>query len=238
MWFVETLLYFTIFYIGYRLIFRPVYKAPDQLRKLPGDLAIFIFAAGIGLGSFLIRIWLPVGWNLEPLGLQLPHFLQYISLLIFGVIAYRNDWLKSITYQRGMKWFILAQVCIFVFFPIIFLGGGAASGNLDAFMGGWHWQSFAYAIYEQVLGFSLIIGLLGIFKEKWNGQGNWAKTLSASTYTVYIIHPPIIIFLALGFRQVELYPPFKFLLLAPIALVLCFGLANIIRKLPLARKIL
>lgn len=238
MWFVETLLYFSLFYVGYRLVGRSASSTPKRKRPLPSDGSILLFALGIGLISFVIRIWLPVGWALEPLGLQFPHFAQYIALMVLGVVAYRYGWLTHITYRRGLRWFIFAQVCIFLFFPALFLLGGAASGHIEAFTGGWHWQSLAYAIWEQVVGFSLIVGLLGIFREKWDLQASLAKKLSASAYTVYIIHPLVLIFLSLSFRPLDIYPPVKFLLLAPVALVFCFVLANLIRQAPYARKIL
>jgi hypothetical protein len=55
---------------------------------------------------------------------------------------------------------------------------------------------------------------------------------------VFIIHAPVIIFLALALRGVILHPLLKYVLVAPVALALCFILAHYIRKLPLARDIL
>ena len=62
--------------------------------------------------------------------------------------------------------------------------------------------------------------------------------MSASTYTVFIIHPLVIVFLALFFRNVRVFPLFKFLLLAPLALVICFVLAHFIRLIPGLKRVL
>jgi surface polysaccharide O-acyltransferase-like enzyme len=65
-----------------------------------------------------------------------------------------------------------------------------------------------------------------------------AKPLSASAYAVFLIHALVIVFLALALRGISLYPLLKFALVAPIAVVLCFLIANYLRQVPLARKIL
>ena len=54
----------------------------------------------------------------------------------------------------------------------------------------------------------------------------------------YIIHAPLIAYLALAVRDVTLYPLLKFALVAPVALLLCFGLSSLIRKIPFADRVL
>ena len=106
------------------------------------------------------------------------------------------------------------------------------------FMGGLHWQCFTYAIWEQVTGVAIIITVLVLFRKHLNRQGKLAQAASAGAYTAYIIHGPIIILVALAIRSVTLYPLLKFALAVLISVPLCFALANVIRKLPLARRIL
>jgi peptidoglycan/LPS O-acetylase OafA/YrhL len=69
-------------------------------------------------------------------------------------------------------------------------------------------------------------------------QGKLAKELSAGSYTVYIIHAPVLVFLTLAIRNITLYPLLKFALAVLIAVPLCFALASFVRRLPLARRIL
>jgi hypothetical protein len=84
----------------------------------------------------------------------------------------------------------------------------------------------------------MVIGLLVLFRERLNHQGVLAKDMAASAYTVFIIHAPVIVLLALALRGVTLHPLLKFVMVAPIAIAICFVLAHYIRKLPLARDIL
>jgi len=84
----------------------------------------------------------------------------------------------------------------------------------------------------------MIITLLVWFRRRFNQQGSLAKTMSASGYTVYIIHAPVIVLVTLALRDISLHPLIKYPLVALIVVPLCFLLATFIRKVPLAREIL
>ena len=53
-----------------------------------------------------------------------------------------------------------------------------------------------------------------------------------------LIEMSVPVFVGLAIRNIRLYPLLKFALAAVIAVPLCFALANFIRQLPLARRIL
>jgi len=237
MWFVETLLYFTILF----LIYKSLVKNEEETNikhPFPGNISIMLFILGTGCLTFIVRIWLPIGWVFQPLELQFPHFIQYVFLFIIGIAAWQNNWLNQISYHHGKRWFCFAQVLIWIGFPLLLVLGGAVGGNPDVFVGGFHWQAFGYAIWEQAIGSALIIGLIGIFKEKLITQGKMAEALSGSAYTVYVFHAPVLVFLTLLLADIQLNPIFKFIIAAPIALTVNFSFAYFIRKLPLARRIL
>lgn len=232
LWFLEALLIFAGAYVLWRLLVKSTYREI----KIPRNTGIAIFALTLGIVSFIVRIWLPIGWNFELLNLQLPFFPQYIAMFIIGLIAYRGNWFLQISNEKGKFWLKTTLIAIF-FLPVLFVAG-APGGDPSAFFGGLHWQAFAYALWEQILCAAIIITLLVFFREKYNYQGRLLKAMSASAYTVYIIHAPVIVFLALSLRGVVMDPLLKFVLVAPLAVSLCFLLSNYIRKLPIARNIL
>lgn len=232
LWFLETLLIFAGVYVLWRLLVKSTYRDI----RIPGNTTIAIFALILGIITFIVRIWLPIGWNFELLNLQLPFFPQYIAMFIIGLIAYRGNWFLQMSAKTGKFWSKTTLVTI-LFLPILFVSG-APGGDPSAFLGGLHWQAFAYALWEQILCVAIIITLLVFFREKYNDQGRLLKAMSASAYTVYIIHAPVIVFLALGLRSMIMDPLLKSVLVAPLAVSLCFLLSNYIRKLPIARNIL
>lgn len=232
MWFVEALLIFTAVYLLFSM-----FKLQIKMR-FPSTRKIILFAFLIGVGQFVIRIWLPVGWSFAGTNFQFPFFLQYIFLFAAGIIAHQNNWMNAINSKMGWRWFIFAQFLVFILFPVLFTLGGAANDGLDKFMGGLNWQCFSYTIWEQFIGFSLILGLLGIFKKVFNKQGRVAKKLSGSAYGVFIFHTPILIIISALFLNWQISQFLKFIALAPISLLACFLVAWSIRQIPGMRRIL
>ena len=235
MWFVEALIVFTAIYLlcvklGIRLV-------PKRKIKFPSVWVILLCALVVGVGQFLIRIELPVGWSMPFTEFQLPHFLQYIVLFGFGTIAYEQDWLAQVTPKAGWRWFWFVQAFIFIGFPAVFILGGAMERGIDHFMGGLNWSCFTYTIWEQLVGFSMIMALFGIFKERFNTQGAFAKLLSGSAYAVYVFHTPLLIIVSLVFLDLSIHPFIKFVVLAPVAIILCFSIALLMKRIPVFKAI-
>lgn len=244
LWFVEALLIFTILYGLWRLVadrWLPSASAsshPLRDSRIPGNLAIAMFALVVGVITFIARIWLPLSWIFVPLGLPIPFFPQYVAYFLVGLFAYRGNWLQGLPEATGKLWLAVAALFIVVLFPIIFVLGGALEGNTEPFAGGLHWQSFAYAVWEQFVGVGMVLGLLVWFRKRFDHQGTFAKAMSDSSFAVYLIHAPILVFLALALRGISLHPLLKFALVSPVAVALCFVIAHYLRKLPLVRSIL
>ena len=237
LWFIEILLIFSVAYALWRLFTKPRSTQPAVKARFPSNSAIALFALLLGVAAFLIRMWLPAGWNFVPLNLQFPFFVQYIALFIAGLIAYRQNWLINLPGRTGRLWLGIGFFLILLFWPLI-LGGGAIDQGLDSFRGGWHWQSFAYALWESFLGLSMCIGLVYVFHRNANRQGRVASFLSRNAYTAYLIHEVVIIVIAYGVMDVALYPLLKFFLVALVAVPLCFALSSLVRRLPYADRVL
>jgi glucans biosynthesis protein C len=231
MWFVEALMLFTAIYLLVRMI-------PSKIRiPFPGTKKILLAAVLVGITQFIIRLKLPVGWSWSFTNFQFPFFVQYIVLFAVGIIARQNNWLDHLHPKAGKQWFVFAQALIFIGFPAIFIGGKAMSLGLDPFMGGLTYQSLSYAIWEQLVGFSLIVGLLGIFKSRLNAQGNFARQLSESAYGVFVFHAPLIVAISAVFLNFSIPSYLKFLVLAPLALLVTFLFARLIKLLPVLKRI-
>lgn len=232
MWFVEALLVFSLIF----LLVRPV--AAHIRWPFPKTPVILAAAVFTGLLQFFIRIALPVGWSMPFTNFQFPFFMQYIFLFALGVIAWQNNWLESISAEQGIRWFWFAQGLIFIGFPLLFIGGGFTAAGIGPFMGGFTWQSLGYAVWEQLLGFSLIIALLGLFKKHFNRQGKVARFLSRSAYGVFVTHSFILVGISTFFISWQAPSIIKLIVLAPVVLLIAFATAGALQKMPLLNKIL
>jgi hypothetical protein len=237
MWFVETLLFFSLLYVLWRLMFRPTPTPQQNGSRAPSNTAIALFGVTLGVVTFVVRIWLPVGWQFLLLKLQFPHFTQYIAMFVIGLIAYQRGWLAGLTEAQGKVWRWVV-VALIMLFPVIFVLGGALEGNLGPFMGGLHWQSFVYSLWEQLMCMAMVVTLVVWFRKRFNNQSTIVRALSSGAYAAYVIQAPVIVLLALALRGVQLDLALKFVLFAPVAVALSFLVGYLIKKLPFARNIL
>ncbi|MGE5223564.1 MAG: acyltransferase family protein [Omnitrophica WOR_2 bacterium] len=236
LWFIEILLIFSAVYVLARLLVRTASSISGSQAHFPSNRSIFLFAVLLGIASFLVRTVSPVNNTFAPLNLQFANFAQYIALFIAGLVAYRRNWLSALPDAAGKLWLGIAVLLILIYAPLGLLAGG--SENKELFLGGWHWQSLVFALWEAFLCVGMSIGLVSLFRRSLNRQGRLAQELSRSAYTAYLIHEPIITFLAVFAAGVLIYPLFKMVLATVVAVPLCFALSSLIRRLPYMQRIL
>ena len=237
MWFVATLLFFALVYLLWRQLAKPSDAPAQSEGEAPGNAAIAIFALALGVATFVVRIWIPVGYQAPFLNIQPPHFVQYIALYIIGIVAYRRNWFEKLSDSQGKTWLVVVLVLI-ALFPVLFIAAGALEGVLDPIMGGLHWQSFAYATWEQFMCLAMTITLLVWFRKRFTEQGPLAKAMSGGAYATYVFHAPVIVLVAVALRGIKLDMALKYVLVVPFAVGFAFLTGYLVKKLPVARDIL
>lgn len=236
LWFIETLLIFTLFYALWRQVarWRPV-ELPLQT-SFPSNRSLALFALLMALGSFGVRLKFPMGWYYAPLNLQIPFFAQYIAMFIVGLLAYRRGWLVSMPDATGRYWLRVAGVTLLMYVPGALLGGALES---DApFQGGGHWQALYLALWESFMCLGLSLGVLYLFRRRADRQGSVARFFSRAAYAAYIVQVPVITAVALLFRDLAFHPLLKFALTSLVVVPLCFGIGELLRRLPYAERVL
>jgi fucose 4-O-acetylase-like acetyltransferase len=241
-WFLEALLIFSIFYALWRMLAAPVTPAaavePGRTRVVPGSGAIVLFALVIGLSTFVVRFWFKAFVKYEPFHLEFGRFPQYIALFVAGLWACRQDWLVAFSDRQAKTWRWVALASVLAL-PALALAAGVLFGTLDErAAGGANWLSLAYSLWEGFLCVSMVITILAWFRGCFDHQGRLARAMSESAFAVYVLHPAIIVPLALALSGIQMNLSLKFLLMAPIAVTLCYLVAYALRKVSLVRTIL
>jgi len=237
LWFVFSLLVFTLVYVAWRAIRRPPEDEVAGSRPFPTLPVILLFGILLGLVSFGVRILFPIGYEWDLFAIQVPYYPQYIALFIIGIIAAGNDWFVRVPPSIGRTCSFLALL-LALLQPLLLLTVDSSTGDLSPFFGGLHWQALAYALWEQVTGILIIVSLSWVFRHRFNHQSSIAKAAAADTYTVYLIHPLILAPLAISLQSLVLLPSIKFLVVSALAIPLCFICAHLIRAIPGAQRIL
>ena len=239
-WFLALLLIFSFGYAAWRWLTRNRNSSQEGEYSPPSYLGIGLFILALALITYLVRIMFPIGKSVLDFP-TLAYLPQYLSFFIVGAIAYRRDWFRTVTDRMGKIGFVTAMVATLLLFPIPILG---ILGGTMLFLGNGSWPSAVYALWDSIFAVGLCLAAVTFFRRYFNKQSKLGSFLAQQSYAVYIIHSPIIVFLAyalyllLAPGGIDLGPILKFGIAAIIIVPICFAVAYIIRKIPGVSRIL
>jgi peptidoglycan/LPS O-acetylase OafA/YrhL len=233
LWFGEALLIFAALYLALRAL------APGLTRlalpSFPSNLTLVLAALGTGAAAFLLRLVWPTGTTL--IHLQLGYFASYVVLFAAGCLAAPWASLDQAPAQQRRLWIAIAWVT-FHLMPIAFVLGERVPWLAGSQSGGWNVQAAVYALWEPFLAWGVIMGLLHLYTRRVKAPGPVWRSLSRRAYAIYIIHPPVLVALALAWRSVAAPPALKFLVTGAATCLACYLLAGLMLKLPGAKRVL
>ena len=228
LWFAEALLIFALAYAAWRKL-RP--GSPRALAALPRFSTLALAAAGVGVVSFLVRLFIPTGQNV--LWLQLGYFPPYILLFVAGCLAAREHLLERVTFAEAKPWAGISVV-MFVLLPIVIL----TRGDLASFHGGWAFNAIFYALWDPFIAWGIILTLLWFARTYWSDANPLMARLAQCAYGAYIVHPPVLVGLSLLCRAWAIPPLLKFGLVGLAACTGAFAVAAVLLLIPGLKKIL
>jgi glucan biosynthesis protein C len=233
-WFLEALIVFSLGYALYRVV-RPEAERPSR-EPLRGR-QVAAAAAAIAVTSFAVRLAFPLGS--EQFHLQLAAFPQYLILFSLGVAAGRRGWLETLT-RRLQRRCGLAGAITALMLPAILLAGGFFAGGAaeDRFAGGWHWQAAVVSLAEGVIATCVSLWAIGLFRRRLNHLRPLARLMAPAAYGAFILHPPVIVGLALAVQPLPVPAELKFIAVLVAGVAGSFGLVGLVsRARPIARII-
>ncbi len=233
MWFAVALLVFCLVYAGV-MATRPGLGTGKEPRPFTWRLVLSLIAV-CAAGSYSVRIVRPIGTSV--LNMQLCFFTQYVILFLFGIAAQANDWLRTLPERFGRTCLAVVLAGLPVLAAFLYYGGGLGE-SLPDFLGGGHWKSLVFALWEAMTGVCMTVGLVWLCREKWNVQGALTGALTDGAFAVYVFHPPILIALSLWLAPLPFAAVPKFLTVSAVALPVCFAVAHMLRKVPVLRDLL
>jgi hypothetical protein len=241
LWFAEVLLVMSLAYAAYRALrARSAARSgiadagspttvdaeprPVRFRAIAGLVAVLTAA------TFLWRLVVPAGTYWELAGLPSPAYLpQYVILFVVGLLAVRRGWLTALTVRQGRVALVVALVSLG-----LALGGTALATAPGAGL----LAQLGAALTENVFAVSTIVALLVLFRERFSGQPAWARWAARNSFAVYVIHPLVLVGVAMIFAPLVAPAGVKFLILLCLSVPLCWGFAHLLRKIPGVSRVL
>ena len=232
LWFCVALLVFCLVYAGARVGSGRTGGREDWL---PANQNVVMMILAIASATFLVRVVQPIGtavWNM-----QLCFFSQYVFLFIAGLHAYRHGWLERMPDRFGMRWLGISLGGGAIIWFAILVIATRMHWETKSFDGGMHWQSALLSAWESFFCVGVCLGLIVLFRSRFNTQKRWARFLSDNAFAVYVIHPPVVIAASLALRAFDGPPVAKFALVSAAAIVITFSLAAVLRRIPILKQV-
>jgi fucose 4-O-acetylase-like acetyltransferase len=231
LWFAQALLIFA----GGFLVWRAV--APGSVstvRAFPSTQTMIPAALITGLTAFDLRLVWRVGETVY--GLQLAYFASYIVLFAVGCAGAAARWLEAIPDRARRLWLIVAMCALPVMPAVVLLAPEIPALRGDS-SGGWNIQAAVYAFWEPPIAWGFLLALLQGFARRFRTLGPvWSK-LSRRAFAIYIIHPPILVAVALAWREVAAPQLVKFAITGSAACLVCYGVAGLLLRAAWIRRI-
>ena len=233
LWFAEALLIFAALWLIWRRWLRRSMPAASR-RSFPSNAALLAGVLLTGLAAFLLRLVWPVGVNVA--FLQLGYFASYIALFAAGCAAADGQWLAHIPPACKRVWLRIAWIACPVF-PLaglldmhFHLFPGRAEGGLNP-------QALLYAFWEPFVALGFILGLLSFFQQRFAVLNRLWAVLARRAFLIYIIHPPILVGVAVAWRDVAAPALVKFVVTGSVACALCHLAAGVLLRVPAVARI-
>lgn len=232
LWFAYALLIFSAIYVVLRQASRHLaWQIPLTSLRHSNIMLMLLMC---GLGSFLLRLWVPTGQ--ERGLLQIGYFSSYILLFSIGCAAAKTRLLEQIEKKLALPWAWISLLTI----PSLFIYAamsGAFKGVPFELHGGWSWPVVFYAFWEPFVACGIILSLLWRSRVSTAPWKMWNR-LAPLTYAAFIVHAPIVVGLGTWMTSWQQYSLAMFVLVGASSLTASFVLASFLVKLPGARKIL
>jgi len=236
LWFAQALLIFSLGYCLWRkCLGAPLANTRREPSPVPNSGWWLICALGVGAAALAIRQFVPSGVNV--FGLQLGYFSSYTFLFAIGIAAWRYDWLRQLERKHVWPW-LVALVLAWPCLPIgITIANAQYGPGKASFGGGFTWPSVLYAFWEPFVAWGLIAAWLLIFRSRIDQPSQLWSWIGRRAYSVYIIHPPVLVGIALFLHPWSAPALLKFGVTGVLSCIACWLLADPLVRLPGLRRI-
>jgi peptidoglycan/LPS O-acetylase OafA/YrhL len=168
--------------------------------------------------------------------LQLGYFSSYIFLFAIGTVAWQRNWFDRVSWKTVRSWIVVSIVLLPALIVSVVLSGRFAGKQVN-FAGGLSFPAILYAFWEPFVAWGIIAAYLVWFREHRNQASAGWEYLAACAYTVYIIHPPVLVGISVALRWWHAPAMAKFAVVGPLACFASLALSSLVLEIPGARRV-
>ncbi|EHR73387.1 acyltransferase family protein [Burkholderiales bacterium JOSHI_001] len=203
-------------------------KRDGPPRTWPSNRIMVVAALATGLLAFGLRLRWPVGT--EVAHLQLGYFASYGVLYVAGLWGAAPQWLADWP-EAQVRWWRRVAWATLPVLPLVALFGGRWWGLQGQAEGGFSVLALVYALWEPLLAWGVILSVLQRGQRHFSSPGWLGQALARRAFTIYVIHPPVVVAVALVGKAVVAPALLKFAVTGSLSCLLCFWLAGALLRL-------
>jgi glucans biosynthesis protein C len=224
MWFVAALLAFSLAYAMFRRL-----RVPSVgQRRSPAQVLV---AAAVLIAVTGFAVW--QRWPLDDgstfLDARWAEWPQGAVLFALGVWAGGSGGLEELAARaRPLGWTALAAVASLG----ALLGYENARGNLGSTLRGAGWPTMLATVLYGIISVAFTVWFTALIRSRWSGNGPLRGRAGQASYATYFLHPLVLTAIMVPFASVALAPELKFVIVAVVAVPVCFVAGYALTRLP------
>ena len=216
MWFVAALLAFSLAYALLRRL-----HAPPVARRWSGAQVMVAAAVLISVTVFLVSRWSPLDATSTVLNLMWASWPQGAGLFALGVWAGEAGSLGDLTaWAPRLGWTALAATALLAAMVVYEKTRGQAAAT--SALHGAGWPIMLGMVLYGIASVAVTVWFTELIRARWSGDGPLRARAGRASYATYVLHPLLLTAIMVLFASLALAPELKFLVVAVVAVPVCF----------------
>ncbi len=161
------------------------------------------------------------------------------GLFALGVLIGERGWLRALPghVERRAARVSAAGVVVLCGLAAVSLARGLEQPTFAT--AGAHWESAVFAVVDGVVAVALSIWVMAWFERRWDGPPSRVTAGAArGSYAAYVLHPVPLVLLSWLLAPAVLAPELKLVVVAVLAVPLCFLLGWAVTRVPGVSRVL
>ena len=230
MWFVAALLAISL---TYAVVRGPRHPAASGRSLQPTVLGVA--AVAIGLGSWVVWQAFPFlsQTYLDPIFAEWP---QGAGLFALGVHAAETGWLDRVPRQTMRRLGVVAVAGLFALGA--FMAALLVTGQFGLLVAGNGWPALVLALADGVIAVTGTVAVVVTLRHRWTSERPLVSAAAKASYATYVSHPLSLTILLVLLAPLAVAPELKFVILAPVAIPVCFAVGYGLTRIPGLARVL
>jgi len=173
----------------------------------------------IAVTAYLVWQWWPPDDASTFLDLRWQSWPQGAVLFALGVWAGEAGSLEDLTARaRRLGWIALAAAALFVALGVY----EQTRGQLESILHSVGWVAMLGMVLYGIISVAFTVWFTALIRARWPGDGPLLARAGRASYATYFLHPVVLTAIMVLFASLALAPELTFLVVAVVAVPVCF----------------